>query len=127
MNNNNAEDMRDMLYGYAECALWSSLHYNEDPDIEPIPMDDVAGIEDIPDATWEEFREDCQAFADANADDLADWDGGQAGHDFWLTRNGHGAGFWDRGKGAVGDRLADAARVYGTVDLWIDADGKVQA
>lgn len=21
----------------------------------------------------------------------------QAGHDFWLTRNGHGAGFWDRG------------------------------
>ena len=20
----------------------------------------------------------------------------QAGHDFWLTRNGHGAGFWDR-------------------------------
>jgi len=21
----------------------------------------------------------------------------QHGHDFWLTRNGHGAGFWDRG------------------------------
>jgi|11BtaG_2_1085332.scaffolds.fasta_scaffold00312_30 hypothetical protein len=20
----------------------------------------------------------------------------QAGHDFWLTRNGHGAGFWDK-------------------------------
>lgn len=20
----------------------------------------------------------------------------QAGHDFWLTRNGHGVGFWDR-------------------------------
>ena len=20
----------------------------------------------------------------------------QAGHDFWFTRNGHGAGFWDR-------------------------------
>ncbi len=20
----------------------------------------------------------------------------QAGHDFWLTRNGHGSGFWDR-------------------------------
>lgn len=20
----------------------------------------------------------------------------QAGHDFWLTRNGHGTGFWDR-------------------------------
>lgn len=28
----------------------------------------------------------------------------QAGHDLWLTRNGHGAGFWDR------------ARIYGTHD-----------
>lgn len=29
----------------------------------------------------------------------------QIGHDFWLTRNGHGAGFWDRGQGALGDKL----------------------
>ena len=26
----------------------------------------------------------------------------QIGHDLWLTRNGHGAGFWDRGLGAQG-------------------------
>lgn len=25
----------------------------------------------------------------------------QAGHDFWLTRNGHGAGFWDGDDGKV--------------------------
>lgn len=35
------------------------------------------------------------------------------GHDFALTRNGHGAGFWDRGYGPVGDALTDAAKAFG--------------
>ena len=28
--------------------------------------------------------------------DLSHFDQAQIGHDLWLTRNGHGAGFWDR-------------------------------
>jgi len=28
--------------------------------------------------------------------DLTQFDPVQIGHDLWLTRNGHGAGFWDR-------------------------------
>lgn len=31
------------------------------------------------------------------------------GHDIALTVNGHGAGFWDRGFGDLGDRLTTAA------------------
>ena len=49
----------------------------------------------------------------------------QAGHDFWLTRNRHGAGFWDRGLGERGQRLTDAAHVYGESYLSIGDDGKV--
>ena len=45
------------------------------------------------------------------------------GHDFALTRNGHGAGFWDRGLGALGDRLSDAAKVYGESSAYVDEDG----
>lgn len=30
-----------------------------------------------------------------------DWS--QAGHDLWLTRNGHGAGFWDRDDSVYGE------------------------
>lgn len=45
----------------------------------------------------------------------------QAMHDFALTRNGHGAGFWDRGLGEVGDRLTEAAKAHGGQDLWFDA------
>lgn len=39
----------------------------------------------------------------------------QCGHDFILTRNGHGAGFWDRGHGEAGNRLSEAAKAYGEV------------
>lgn len=31
----------------------------------------------------------------------------RAGHDLWLTSQGHGAGFWDRGLGEVGQELSD--------------------
>ena len=49
----------------------------------------------------------------------------QDGHDFWLTRNGHGAGFWDRGLGDVGDRLTDIAHGFGECDLYAGDDGRV--
>lgn len=38
---------------------------------------------------------DCNLFYDEYAELIGD-NIEQAGHDFWLTRNGHGAGFWDR-------------------------------
>ena len=42
-----------------------------------------------------------------------------AGHDFWLTRAGHGVGFWDRGLGEVWKELTDAAHAFGDVCLYI--------
>lgn len=48
-----------------------------------------------------------------------------AGNDFWLTRNRHGVGFWDRGLGEVGAALADHARFMGEVSLYVGDDGKL--
>lgn len=42
------------------------------------------------------------------------------GHDFAFTRNHHGAGFWDRGYGEVGDRLTEAAEAYGEHSILTD-------
>lgn len=62
---------------------------------------------------------DCKAFQRDNAADLAAYEESTgrdmecAGHDFWLTRNHHGAGFWDRGDHPCLRRLTDAAHVYG--------------
>lgn len=39
---------------------------------------------------------DCLAFYSRIQLYLPDESISQAGHDFWLTRNGHGTGFWDR-------------------------------
>jgi len=39
---------------------------------------------------------DCLAFYSRIQCFLSDDNIEQAGHDFWLTRNGHGTGFWDR-------------------------------
>ena len=49
-----------------------------------------------------------------------DWE--HAGHDFWLTRNGHGTGYWDRDMGSVGARLTEAAKSFGEVYLYLGDD-----
>ena len=43
---------------------------------------------------------------------------GQFGHDLALTRNHHGAGFWDRGLGDAGYVLTDWAESLGTLNVF---------
>lgn len=106
---------------YLECALWTSTGEDDQP------LEDTCGIDDCSLETLQGAIDDCEAFQRDNAADLLESDLSDelAGHDFWLTRNGHGAGFWDRGLGAVGDRLSKACEAYGTVDLYLGDDGKV--
>jgi hypothetical protein len=47
-----------------------------------------------------------------------------AGHDYWLTRNGHGTGFWDRGLGEVGDKLTAICK-YQERHLFVNDSGKL--
>jgi hypothetical protein len=54
---------------------------------------------------------------------LAAMEPAQAGADFWLTREGHGTGFWDRGLDTAGRCLADAARTFGEASLDVTNDG----
>ena len=49
----------------------------------------------------------------------------QVGHDFWLTRNGHGSGFWDRQLGELGDKLTEIAETFGEATLYKGDDGKL--
>ena len=119
------------LRAYVECALWST---NDEDDN---PLDAVFSIDDIDPKTLHGMRDDCADFIWANRADLrkycesmhsGQWPGmTRAGHDFWLTRNGHGAGFWDRGLGALGNRLSNSAQVYGDVYLWADMMGVVRS
>ena len=49
-----------------------------------------------------------------------------AGHDFWLTRNGHGCGFWDGDwTEPAATKLTESAENFGDYDLYIGDDGKI--
>lgn len=100
------------------------------------------GIEDCDPGLLKDTIQDCLDFQKAQADllrvaydtaysDLRRNGHGNdsveafAGHDFWLTRNGHGAGFWDRGLGEVGDKLSEACEPYGSADFYVGDDRKI--
>jgi hypothetical protein len=97
-------------------------------------LDCLYDVEHIAQKTVDTLREDIYNFIDLIID-LEDeemskhaWailrnDPLQAGHDFILSRNGHGSGFWDRGTGNVGDELHKWAKTFGTFSLYVGDDG----
>jgi hypothetical protein len=107
---------------FLTCALWAST------DDDGTPLDRHHTPRDIALVTRDTLYLECKDFYHANYDDLdAHGSMEQGGHDFFLTRCGHGAGFWDRGTGEVGERLTAAAKVYGSVDLYKGDDGTLYA
>jgi len=111
---------------YIECALWSSM--DESTPTGGEPLDTNYGVSDLASETLGSFERDCNKFQKENAEDLKQaGNDEQNGHDFWLTRNHHGSGWWDRGYGEVGERLTEATHKYKEVDLYVGDDGKVYA
>lgn len=52
---------------------------------------------------------------------------GYVGHDLWMTRNGHGVGFWDRPEiygEAMAAKLTEACLAIGGRGLYLGDDGK---
>lgn len=98
-------DLDEFTQGYVECMFFTETEIGTDfetwnPETDSsLPGD--CGFDDLAPKTLQRIIADCERFQSENADLLA-----QAvecgrpldhlGHDFWLTRNGHGAGFWDR-------------------------------
>lgn len=87
-------------------------------------MDDLGfSVEDIDADTLAKMVADCTKFQAEN--DLSEGTDKRAGHDFWLTRNGHGAGFWDGDWPDTGDTLTEACKAYGEVYLYVGDDGRI--
>ena len=110
---------------YSACALWSTPA-DDDDDVEYCDELDA----ELSDETLAEMEKDCQKFCENNKSDLQlfaeqGYDEAAVGHDFWLTRNGHGAGFWDRDLGELGERLTKSAEGFGTSDLFLGSDGQI--
>ena len=98
--------LQDMMAAYLEAA------YFTDGEGDEIESPEFSG----------DFKRDayaaCCNFENACATleiDLREYPAGQIGLDLWLTRNGHGAGFWDRPEiyGAHADLFTGMARAQG--------------
>jgi hypothetical protein len=115
--------LASFVRGYISCALWTATDENGTP-FDHIGLDES----DLTREAREIMTADCARFLNANWSDLVaalslPFD--CAGHDYWLTRNHHGAGFWDRGLGDVGQRLTEAAHADGEQGLYIGSDGRI--
>lgn len=109
---------------YIETALWSSTDDNDDP------LDATYTAYDIAEETLCKMMDDCAKFQATHSADIVLCDGNghenlaRAGHDFWLTRNGHGAGFWDGDwPDELGKRLTAASHSFGEFNLYVGDDG----
>ena len=100
--------------GYIEAAFFTSTG----PDNESEGLGEAA-FNEIATDSLATIVADCAEWQKINADLLqaafeteTGYDAERAGNDYWYTRNGHGTGFWDRGLGELGDKLAAACRYH---------------
>lgn len=123
----------EFVEAYIECALWSSTDNADESGGEP--LDRNYDVNDMTLACKKQMRADCDDFVALCAREGQEWhykphsfldphdprayaDDERAGHDFWLTRNRHGAGFWDRGL-TNGEELTKLAQSFGETDLYV--------
>jgi len=123
MNPTGDKQMDEFTRAYIECALWAETDQNEEP------LDSNYSIDDIAPETKAQMVKDCQEFqtaANNRVATLLPYERlEQAGHDFWLTRNHHGAGFWDGDwPEPAATILTEQSQSFGEFNLYA-ADGQV--
>lgn len=121
------------LRGYLEAALWTGT--DESDDSGGRPLDERFSVSDFSAETMEIASRECAAFQMPNLADLDQHprssDGSPAleyaGHNFWLSRCGHGSGFFDTDNlpEDARERLQDASRSAGERYVYIGDDGEL--
>ena len=118
-----AKDVRDSFFdGYVEAMLWANTY-----DVQEGTYEGDWTVGDLDPEALARLKQDADVFLEANyllmltvvAQRDYGWSG--MGHDLALTRNHHGAGFWDRGLGKVGEELTELAQAMGEASLYFDS------
>lgn len=88
-------DISKILNAYLVCALWSSIDDDDEPLDLTFRIDDFT--ENFINNSIVDINHFLVSIGENNlTESLNQWNDEQLGHDLWLTRNHHGAGFWDR-------------------------------
>jgi hypothetical protein len=130
-------DIGAMVQGYLECQLWAGLdtsrednsdnnpNYDENYDVADVSIEYVQHVTDELIDVVTQHPLAVRMYL--NAREREGYDRNELfGHDFYLTREHHGAGFWDRGLGDLGEYLTKVAQTYGSAEmLYPNANGEL--
>lgn len=117
--------MDDFVIGYLNTALWAETDGER-------PLDENYSIGDFNEDAIKKSIKDCLKFKILNEVDLdiaeQGFSASRNGHDFWLSRNGHGAGFFARPDGfhsrrSIWKALQESAQKFGEVYILLENDG----
>lgn len=100
-----------VLEHYLIAALWSCTDDND------APFDSNWSTYDFFQDTLSKSTSDIQKFIDLAGHMLEGITDEMIGHDFWLTRCGHGVGFWDR-ELEYGEELTTICQTFGSVYVY---------
>ncbi|MCK5610445.1 hypothetical protein KAR91_51710 [Candidatus Pacearchaeota archaeon] len=115
-------DITEFVKHYKIAALWSST------DDSGNHLDKNFNLDNFAPETNATIRQDCEKFITDNETILSSIQNSpdHIAHDFWLTRNGHGAGFWD---GDYAEPYATLLTEYcaklGGSDLYVGDDNQL--
>lgn len=124
-------ELDEFTLAYIEAALWSTTGDDDEPldknyDIDDLHQSTLA----VAVADCKRFQKEMKAFI-TDEHYLTEASGRYsveelAGHDFWLTRVGHGAGYWDGDWSDEADEAMTAkSKELGHVDWYVGDDGKI--
>lgn len=134
-----AKEVEEFIRSYVGAMLWSTTDEDVYKDGEGPDdcLDARYSIDDLTEETLNDVIEECVKFIDSVQLKIKETKGQgdyanpqwtfmeRCGHDFALTRNGHGAGFWDRGLGELGEQLTEACKSYGESCWYVGDDGHI--
>jgi len=109
---------------FTTAYIQAALFFTSNPDSKSdASFSDDFGPEHISKELLDQMMSDCGRFQELYKH-LFEGDERKAGHDFWLTRCGHGAGFWDGDwEKDIGETLTKASKSFGEIELYLGDDG----
>lgn len=119
------------IQAYLECALWATTGKTDDGEDNGDPLDKNFNIFDVANSAREEVKQECEDFLEREDVSIISQKWGeeeykQAGYDFFLTRNHHGAGFWDGDwPKPDGEILSNASDEAGSSEPYVGDDGGI--
>jgi len=107
--NNSKLNIDIIVESYIDTLLWTEEHENFDIDMKD---------------ALDTIKSEIEYFVHVSEKYLSDLDEKQIGHNFWLTRAGHGTGFWDLNYVNDDDKLilTKISDLFGGVDVSFDND-----